>query len=163
MESKNRNERLDPLDPEAIEEERGNTAAKKGDSSTSFSSLVSMLMQDVSTLIRQEVQLGKTELSEKMTQIMAAVGSIVTAGVVALGGFLTLLACAVLALSNVLEPWLSALIVGVIALIIGMIMVQAGRKKLKAASLMPQRTMNSVQQDQALARQHAKEYKEQKQ
>jgi xanthine/uracil permease len=86
------------------------------------------------------------------------------AGAVLMGGFLTLLAALVFLLNEVLPPettpWLSALIVGVVVSVIGVMMLKAGQKKLQARNLMPSRTMHSLQSDKTTAKQHQHNVKE---
>ena len=61
--------------------------------------------------------------------------------------FIILLLAAVYALSMVLVPWLAALIVGAVTVIIGFIMLQAGKKQFEPAQLTPDRTLHALQQD----------------
>lgn len=131
---------------------------------SSLGSLLSSLTNELTGLVRKEVELAKAEISEKGTQAAGGVGSIAAAGGVLFSGFLVLLAAAVFGLNEVLPPettpWLSALIVGGIVLIIGFILLQSGRKKLKAQNLMPNRTMASFRNDRELAQQHETRAKE---
>jgi cell division protein FtsN len=64
-----------------------------------------------------------------------------------MAGLVVLLLAGVYALSNVVEPWLAALIVGLLAMVVGFMMVKAGQKKFEADSLKPQHTINSLQKD----------------
>lgn len=136
---------------------------RQGESS-SFSSLFKSLTRDVTSLVRNEVELAKAEMSEKVSQAAGGVASVAAAGAILFCGFLVLLAAAVFALNTVLPPettpWLSALIVGGTVLIIGLVMLQSGRKKLKSQNLMPNRTLASFRNDQELARQHEAQAKE---
>lgn len=131
---------------------------------SSVGSLLSTVMHEISSLVRNEAELAKTEMSEKTHQAMAGVASIAIAGAVLLGGFLTLLAAAVFLLNEILPPdttpWLSALIVGGVVTVIGIIMLKAGQKKLQARSLMPTRTMSSLHSDKAVAQKHQHNLKE---
>lgn len=132
--------------------------------SSSVGSLLSTVMQEISSLVRNEAALAKTEMTEKTHQAMGAIASIAMAGAVLLGGFLTLLAALVFLLNEVLPPdttpWLSALIVGVVVTIIGVMMLKAGQKKLQARNLVPSRTMHSLQSDKTTAQQHRHNVKE---
>ncbi|MHB0775190.1 phage holin family protein [Halomonas sp. WWR20] len=132
-----------------------------GRNDSSIGSVISSLTNDMTTLVRQEIDLAKAEMSQNMKQAMGGIAAIAVAGAVLMGGFLVLLFAAVYALSNVLAPWLAALIVGVVVMVIGFIMVQSGRKKLQAQSLMPSRTMSSVKRDEDTVERHAKGTKEQ--
>lgn len=131
---------------------------------SSVGSLLSTVMHEISSLVRNEAELAKTEMSEKTHQALVAIAEIAIAGAVLMGGFLTLLAAMVFLLNEVLPPdttpWLSAVIVGVVVTIIGIIMLKAGQKKLQTRSLMPSRTMQSLHSDKATAKQHQHNVKE---
>ena len=131
---------------------------------SSIASLFTNLARDVTSLVRKETELAKAEMGEKTSQAMGALASIAIAGAVLLSGFLVLLAAAVFGLNTVLPPdttpWLSALIVGGVVVLIGFIMLQAGRKKLKQENLMPSRTMASLRRDKALTQEHEAAVKE---
>lgn len=131
---------------------------------SSVGSLLSTVMQELSSLVRNEAALAKSEMTEKTHQAMGAIAAIAIAGAVLMGGFLTLLAALVFLLNEVLPPdttpWLSALIVGVVVSIIGVMMLKAGQKKLQARNLMPTRTMNSLHSDRAVAQKHQHNVKE---
>ncbi len=124
----------------------------------SFGSLMSDLTRDSTTLVRDEIDLAKAEFSDKISQLTTGIASIATAGAVLLSGFLVLLAAAVFGLNTVLPPgmtpWLSALIVGAVVVVIGLIMLMVGRKKLKTSNLMPEQTIASLRNDRNLAKQH---------
>ena len=124
----------------------------------SFGSLMSDLTRDSSLLVRDEIDLAKAEMSEKMSQVVTGITSMATAGAVLMSGFLVLLAAAVFGLNTVLPPdmtpWLSALIVGGVVVVIGLIMLVVGRKKLQTSNLVPDQTIASLRNDRKLASQH---------
>lgn len=130
----------------------------------SIGSLLSTLTHELTSLVRNEVELAKTEMSEKTHQAMTGIAEIAIAGAVLLGGYLTLLAALVFVLNEVLPPemtpWLSAVIVGVVMTVIGIVMLKAGLKKLQARNLMLNRTMSSLQNDKAVAKEHQQNVKE---
>lgn len=132
--------------------------------SSSVGTLLSTLLNEVTALVRGEAALAKAEMSEKTHQAMVGVGAIATAGAVLFGGFLTLLAALVMLLNGVLppetRPWLSAVVVGAVVTLIGVVMLKAGLKSLNAQGLMPNRTMNSLRTDKAMAKQHQQHVKE---
>lgn len=132
--------------------------------SASLGALFTELAREVTALVRKESELAKVEMSEKTTKVMGGIASIAMAGAVLLSGFLVLLAAAVFGLNTVLPPemtpWLSALIVGAVVVVIGLIMLQAGRKKLKQENLMPTRTMASLRRDKELTQDHEEAVKE---
>ena len=75
--------------------------------------LVKAMSEQVSTLVRDELRLAQLEMIQKGKQAGIGVGMFGGSGLVALYGVGALIACAILGISRVLAPWLSALIVGV--------------------------------------------------
>lgn len=124
----------------------------------SLGSLISGLTQDVGSLVRKEVELARTEMSEKFSQAIAGLVLLALAALLMLGGFIVLLDAAVYGLAEVLpedfSPWLAALIVGVLVLIAGYLMLRKGLTDLQAKNLMPTKTVASVKQDQELLKEH---------
>ena len=126
----------------------------------SLMGLFSDLWRETQTLVHQEAELAKAEISEKVSQVTAGAAEIASGGAVLFAGFLVLLFAAVGALELMLPTehaiWLAPLIVGLIVMIVGYILLARGRKQLKAESLAPQRTIESLQRDARLAKEHAK-------
>jgi fatty acid desaturase len=109
--------------------------------------LFSDLVNETSLLFRQEIELFKAETAEAVGRAGRGAAAIAVGGIFALGGFLALLATAALALAIVLPPWLSALIVGIVALVIAAILLLVGKSRLGAEALMPRRTLSSLRED----------------
>ena len=102
---------------------------------------------DVGTLFAQELALLKTETTKSITDMRAAMMSIAMGGAVAFMAFFFLLLAAVYGLSNVVDPWLAALIVGGVVTLIGIIMLVMGRGKLEPAAIAPRRTAAALRKD----------------
>lgn len=113
----------------------------------SVGSLLKQLAQEIPALFGKELALAKSEVRESVQATKAGVAAVATGGAVAMGGFLILLLAAVYGLSNVVEPWLAALIVGGITLLIGLGMVSAGKKKFEVQSFTPDRTIDAMRKD----------------
>jgi uncharacterized membrane protein YqjE len=97
-------------------------------------SLVGLLRQipgQVSRLVRDEVRAAQAELTEKLKMAGVGAGLLAGAAVFGLFAFGVLLASAILGLSTVLAPWLSALIVGVVLLVVAGVLAFIGIRKLK--------------------------------
>ena len=110
-------------------------------------SLLRRLADDVGTLFAQEVALLKAETGKSIDDLKASTASIAVGGAVAfMGGFFLLLA-AVYGLSNVVQPWLAALIVGGVVTLIGLVTLAAGRRKLAPTSFTPDRTAAALRKD----------------
>ncbi len=110
--------------------------------------LMNQLAEGTTTLVRQEIELAKAELSQKGTIAGQAAGLLGLAAAIALlaGGALT--ACFILALSSVMSAWLAALIVGVVYAIVAAVIGRRGKERLDAAKPpVPQQTVDSVKED----------------
>jgi membrane protein len=114
----------------------------------SVSQLVTDATEQMSRLVREEMRLATAELQQKGKRFGTGAGLFGGAGVLAVYGVGVLLACAVLALSLVLAPWLAALIVGVVVLAIAGIAAMLGRTQVKqAVPPIPEATATNVKQD----------------
>ena len=115
----------------------------------SVGELFGQLTQDLSLLVRQETQLAKTEIQEKISRASRDLVSLATGGVVALVGGLALTAAVILLLVDPvgLEPWLAALLVGALLAGGGYVMLRGGLRDLKALDPAPRRTVESIKED----------------
>ena len=115
--------------------------------------LLGDLVQQSSSLVRQEVALARAEMSEKVSQIGTAAASVGVAGALLLAALVVLLqAIAALLVTFGMQPWVAGLIVAVVVAVIGYVLLQGGLKKMKAANLTPDRTVNQVSKDAAVAK-----------
>jgi hypothetical protein len=106
------------------------------------------LAEGTTTLVRQEIELAKVELSEKGRIAGQAAGLLGAAAVIALlaGGALT--ACLILLLNLVMDAWLAALIVGVMYAIAAAVIGLRGKQRLEAAKPpVPEQTVETVKED----------------
>lgn len=115
----------------------------------SIGELFGQLTQDMTLLVRQEIQLARTEMSEKLSRLAANLISVIVGGFVAYVGALALVAALVLALHELagISRWISALIVGAVFAIAGYVMLQRGLKELKRVDLAPRRTVENIKDD----------------
>lgn len=72
--------------------------------------------------------------------------------IVLLAGLIILLMPAVYGLSTMMAPWLAALIVGVVVMVIGFIMLQSGKKQFEPSHFKPDRTLDALNKDQEALR-----------
>ena len=110
-------------------------------------SLLRRLVTDVTTLFAQELRLLKAETGESIADLKAATIGIAMGGAVTFMGVFFLLLAAVYGLSNVVDPWLAALIVGGVITLIGVIMLATGRGKLTPSAVAPHRTAAALRKD----------------
>ena len=119
----------------------------------SLGDLFSDLSRETTTLVRQEVQLAKAELTQSATEAARGIGMLVAGGAVAYAGLLFLLLAIVFGLIEAgWDAWLSALVVGVVVVAIGAILVLRARESLKPANLAPRRTIETLKEDQEWAK-----------
>ena len=120
----------------------------------SLGDLFSRLTQDIGRLLRQEVRLASQEMTNKATTVAKQMGMLAGGGAVAYGGYLFLLGALTYGLSSAfgLPIWLSFLIVGVAAVIVGGILAYKGIETLKHVQLTPQETVDTLKEDIAWAK-----------
>ena len=123
-------------------------------SERSVGELFGQLSQDLGLLVRQEAQLAKSEVQTKISRLTTDLVSLATGGIVALLGALALTAAVILLLVDPvgLDPWLAALLVGVVLGVVGYFMLQKGLRDLKGIDPTPRRTVESIKEDIQLAR-----------
>jgi putative superfamily III holin-X len=115
--------------------------------------LFSDLVQDTGTLVRQEVQLAKAELTQSAAQAGKAVGFIAAGGLVAYAGLLAIISAVIIWLwRNGMADWTAALVVGVVVVLIGVMLLMRGRAMLQAENLAPQRTVESLKADTTMVK-----------
>jgi Putative Actinobacterial Holin-X, holin superfamily III len=118
----------------------------------SLGELFSELAQDTSTLVRKEVQLAKTEMSQKVSRVGKDVGFLAVGGAVAYAGLLAVLAGVIVLLGQVIPMWLSALLVGLVVAGVGYFLVRRGLDALKREDLAPRQTIETLKEDQQWAK-----------
>lgn len=110
--------------------------------------LFTRLSTQLSELMRGELELARTELVAKGKRAGVGAGLAGTGGVVALLGAGALVAAAIAGLANVVPLWLSALVIGVLLLLIAGLLAAVGRNQLRRATPpVPQRAVDGVQRD----------------
>lgn len=111
----------------------------------SLGELLAELTQEVVTLVRQEIALARTEMSQKAAHIGKQVGLLAAGGALAYAGLLAIVAAVVILLDRAGLPlWLSALLVGIVITGIGGILVRNGLNALKRQDLAPRQTLESL-------------------
>ncbi len=127
----------------------------------SIGQLLKELTQESGTLLKQEVDLAKAEMSEKASRVGANLGEVAVGGAVALLGAIGLLLFAVNGLASLLSQfmspgvavWLAPLIVGGILAGFGYSLVNKALANLKQERLAPKKTIQSLQENKEWLRQ----------
>lgn len=126
----------------------------------SLGELFRQLAEDSSNLIKQEIELAKTEMKDTVSQAVRDAVWIPVWGAVALVGSLVLVTFLVLLIGDLLNNyWLSALIVGVVFTVVGGLLAMSAMKRLTSLSLKPETTIRSLEQDREWAKAEAQDLK----
>ncbi len=128
----------------------GGSTSGSAPGSASAGELVSRLSEQLSTLVRDEIRLAQAEVTEKGKKAGIGAGLFGGAGLIAYLGLGALVAAAILGLSEALDSWLSALIVGVVLLAIAGVLARTGKKEVSAAGPpLPREAIGGIKADVA--------------
>lgn len=119
--------------------------------------LVRELSEETVTLIRQEVELARAEVAEKVGRLGAGAALLAVAGVIGFVGFAVLTAAAVAGLALVFELWLAALILGAVYMAFALLAGALGFALVKRNSRpLPSETVQTVREDVQWIRQKSR-------
>jgi membrane protein implicated in regulation of membrane protease activity len=112
------------------------------------------LFHQLAGLLRNEGQLARVEISEKLDKLIGA-GIMLAAGALLLlpGLVLLLVAFAYFLAERGMSPAASSLISAVVALAIGAALLVVGLNRLKQVRLVPNKTLRQIQQDVSIVKQ----------
>ncbi len=114
----------------------------------STADLLKRLSDQTVTLVRQELELAKAEVTEKGKQAGMGAGILGGAGLFGLLALGALTACLVMALDTGMEGWLAALIVAAVYGAIAAVLALTGKNKVReAAPAVPEETLETVKED----------------
>ena len=111
-------------------------------------------LNQFSTLVRNELQLARKELSFKAGEAMTVGGVLICAGLFLIPRWWSYYGTPSWMEELGTGRSLAHLIAGAVGLVIATILGGIGMNRLKANSLVPERTFNQVQQDVAAAKEH---------
>jgi len=143
-----------PLAESDTRTERQRTHRTNG--SPSLAELMRQLRNEFTLLVRQEVALAKTEASEKVSRLTRNGIYLAAGGMVAYAGLIILLLAASAALyvmlvafglSHATSGWLAPLTIGAIVALVGYVLIQKALSTFRDESMVPERTMHSLQED----------------
>jgi hypothetical protein len=113
----------------------------------SLGELFTELANETSTLVRQEVALAQTELTQKATRVGKNVGFLAVGGAIGYAALLAILAAVVIGLSHFIPAWAAALIVGVVVGIVAYLLISSALNALKKTDLAPRETVEQIKED----------------
>jgi hypothetical protein len=113
----------------------------------SLGDLLAELSRETGQLVRKEVELATTEMTAKARRAGAAVAVAAAGGALVHAGLLVLLAAIVIGLAQMgMSPWLSALIVALVTMIVGYLLVNRGLGQLRRTSVAPTQAIESLKE-----------------
>ena len=115
----------------------------------SLGELLAELSRETGQLVRKEIELATTEMTAKAHEAAMNVGITAAGGALAHAGLLVLLAMLVMALAAMgLQPWIAALIVGIVTIVIGYVLVNTGLARMRRIGA-PRQTIQSLKETAA--------------
>lgn len=116
----------------------------------SLGDLFSDLTREITTLVRHEVTLARTEMSAKIARAGGHAGMLAAGAVIALAGVFTLAACLVLLLVEAGMPaWGATLVVGLALAAVGGSLAMRSVSALKQEDLTPRETIQTLKETTA--------------
>ncbi|HEX2639779.1 MAG TPA: phage holin family protein [Pyrinomonadaceae bacterium] len=113
----------------------------------SIGDLFSELATETSTLIRQEMALAQTEMTQKATKAGKNVGYLAVGGAVGYAGLLAIVAGVIMGLSYLMPAWIAALLVGAVVAIASYVLISSGLTALKNMEVKPTATVETIKED----------------
>lgn len=111
------------------------------------------VLTQLTQLFRTEMQLARAEISEKISQAVSGLVLMLIGAVLLIPALVILLLAGVTALTEAgFAPPSASLIVGGSALLLGVILALWGMRRLKVQHLAPNRTIEQLQRDAAVAK-----------
>ena len=130
----------------------GQHAAGQPHEERSLGQIVGDISQDLSTLVRQELDLAKTELRQEASTAGKGAGMLAGAGVTGLLVLLFASWALLWLLDNVMPVELAALITALLWAVVTGVLVSRGRKLLREANPQLPQTQQSLKEDAAWVR-----------
>jgi Putative Actinobacterial Holin-X, holin superfamily III len=115
--------------------------------------LVKQLAEEASILVREEIELARTEMTAKARLAGVGLGELGVAGFIGLCALGALTACFIAALALAMPVWASALIVATAYALCAGVLTLIGRRQLgRALPPTPERTQQTIKEDIEWAR-----------
>jgi hypothetical protein len=114
----------------------------------SIGELFGELTRETGTLIRQQMELARLELSQRVSRLGKGLTRVVIGGALATGGLLAIVAGIVLAVTAMGVPaWVSALVVGAALALVGYLLAQQAITAMSREDLTPQATLETLKEN----------------
>ena len=117
------------------------------ENSRSIADVLQDILANVQTIIRSEVRLAKTEITEEATKAGKAAGMMAGGAVAALFTIWLLLLTIVFALATVIPMWSAALLVCVLMAALTAVLLIIGKKRFRTVHATPEKIIESVKEN----------------
>jgi hypothetical protein len=119
-----------------------------GLSDRSTAELVKLASEQISRLVRDELQLARAELQQKGRRAGVGAGLLGGGGFLAMYGLAAVLTALIIGLAAVMPDWLAALLVGVVLFVVAGVLALLGRRQVRGATPpVPTEAARSVRAD----------------
>lgn len=115
--------------------------------SESIGALLKQLSEQTSTLVKQELELARAELTEKGKQAGVGAGLLGGGGLIAVFAFGALTAAIIAGLATFMPTWVAALIVAVVYGVIAGVLALTGKNKVTEATPPAPQTIETLKED----------------
>jgi xanthine/uracil permease len=123
----------------------------------SIGTLLGDLGRQVSTIVRKEIELARVEITSALGRMGQGAAMTAAGGALIYAGLLVVLGAVVFALIDAgLDPWLAALIVGGVALVVGGIVTSMGVQRIRSTEIAPKQTAETVRENVEFVKEQVK-------
>lgn len=125
----------------------GASTGRSGTSEPPIGELFRQMGSQAQRLVHLEIQLAKTEISEKFDSYTKNGGLLVGGGFVAYAGFIGIMMAVGFLLGSFMPDWLGFLITGALIALVGIIVLQKGLSGMQKTPLSLEKTAESIEED----------------
>ena len=130
---------------------------REPEDSRSIGTLLGDLGRQVSTIVRKEIDLARVEIMSGIGRMGRGAATTAAGGALIYAGLLVVLIAIVLALIDAgLDPWLAALIVGAVALLVGGLVTALGVQQVRTTEIAPKQTAETVRENVEFVKEQVK-------
>ena len=115
----------------------------------SIGDLVKGVLTDIRQLMREEMALARVELRDQAARAKVAAGALGAAAVALAFGATFLLVAVAMGIADLLEwpVWAGFLVVALLLSVAGVVMLSAGRKRLRSVHAVPEQTVQTIKEN----------------
>ncbi|WP_164104048.1 phage holin family protein [Candidatus Laterigemmans baculatus] len=155
IDSTDRQRRAETADPRFRDDPHYVEPRRTADSAAGIGTLLKELRDETTLLVRQEIALARTEMSERISKIGRNAAYLASGTQVAFAGliFVLLAITAGIYVAFVAADmeyhgmWIAPLIVGCVVSLIGLMLVMKGKNAIQSTSPLPERTIETMKEN----------------